>query len=59
MNFLLRSTPARLVLWLPTITPSGFTIGIMKKSKTCLSFRDSKIFDIIDSIEKFEHVSAG
>lgn len=31
LNYLLRSLPAALVLEFPIITPSGFTIGIMKK----------------------------
>jgi len=44
---------------LPTITPSGFVMGTIKKSKASLIFELIFKLYIIASIEKLEQVYAG
>lgn len=43
MNYRFKSLPATLVLVLPRMTPSGLSIGIMKKFTTALSYYASLV----------------
>ena len=59
LKFLFKSCPMRLVRWLPTKTPSGLTMGTMKKSKASLSSAvSSTVFKKVSKAQ-LETVSPG